>query len=100
MAVYWFKMYRVCTAHRVCYPPFAFFVDFFHCEAKARNDPSFILTNNSYSHHRNERAAGRQESVSTAISVHKTDVAATANAHLTYRAEKEGGDPSTNCPLH
>lgn len=86
--------------HRVCYPPFSFFVEFVRCEAKARNDPSFILPNNSYSHHRNERAAGRQESVRTAISVHKTDVAATANAHLTYRAEREVRDPSKNCPLH
>ena len=47
--------------HRVCYPPFSFFVDFVRCEAKARNDPSFILTNNSYNHHRNERETGECE---------------------------------------
>ncbi|KAG5277426.1 hypothetical protein AALO_G00117470, partial [Alosa alosa] len=40
---------------RVFYPPFAFFVDFVRSQAKARNDPSFILTSNSHSHNRSER---------------------------------------------
>lgn len=86
--------------HKVCFPPFAFFVDFVCCEAKARNDPSFNLTNHSYSHHRNEKVAGRHEGVRTAISVHKTDVATTADAHLSYRAKREVSDPTKNCPLH
>lgn len=42
--------------YRVCFPPFAFFVDFVSCQAKARNDPSFLL-NNSQSHPRNESVA-------------------------------------------
>lgn len=86
--------------HRVCFPPFDFFVDFVYSEAKARNDPSFNLTNHSYSHHRNERMAGRHEGVRTAISVHKTDVAATADVHPSYRAEREQNDTIKNCPLH
>ncbi|XP_062861153.1 C-X-C chemokine receptor type 5 [Trichomycterus rosablanca] len=65
--------------HKVCFPPFSFFADFVRGEAKARNDPSFILTNNNHGHHRNERAAGRHEGTRTAISVHKTDVAAKAD---------------------
>lgn len=82
--------------HKVCFPPFAFFVEFVCCEAKARNDPSFNLTNHSYSHHCNEKVAGRHEGVRTVISVHKTDVAATADAHLSYRAKRKVSDPAKN----
>lgn len=81
--------------HRVCFPPFAFFIDFIRCEAKIRNDPSFI--HGSHGHNRNERPAGRHEGVRTTISVNKTDVAATADTH---RVERDVSDPTKYCPLH
>lgn len=52
------------------------------------------------SHHHNERMAGRHVGVRTAISIHKTDVAATADVHSSYRAEREQNNRIKNCPLH
>ncbi|CAI5671390.1 unnamed protein product [Oreochromis niloticus] len=55
--------------HRVCFPPFAFFVDFVNSEAKARNDPSFVLTNSSRYYNRNEKPMANHDGGRTAIAV-------------------------------
>jgi hypothetical protein len=88
--------------HRVCHPPFSFFADFVSSEAKARNDPSFVLMNSSRNHYHNERPTAKYDGVKAAISVHKTDVSVTAGSSSTYRAEmekKSSGDPAKYCPL-
>ena len=88
--------------HRVCHPPFSFFADFVSSEAKARNDPSFVLMNSSRTHYHNERPTAKYDGVKAAISVHKTDVSVTAGSSSTYRAEmekKSSGDPAKYCPL-
>ena len=55
--------------HRVCYPPFSFFADFVSSEAKARNDPSFVLMNSSRTHYHNERPTAKHDGVKAALSV-------------------------------
>lgn len=89
--------------YAVSYPPFSFFADFVNSEAKARNDPSFVLTNNSRPYCRNERPIGKHDGVRTTIAVHKTDLSAAAGSNSMYRAEmekKNSGDPAKYCPLH
>ena len=87
----------------VSYPPFSFFADFVNGEAKARNDPSFVVMNNSRTPFRNERPIAKHDGVRTTIAVHKTDLSAAAGPSSMYRTEmenKHSGDPAKYCPLH
>lgn len=89
--------------HKVSFPPFFFFADFVRSQAKARNDPSFILPNTNRSQYRNERPTAKHDGVKTAISVHKTDVSATADSSAAYKTatdKKNSTDPAKHCPLH
>ncbi|KAK0139185.1 hypothetical protein N1851_024265 [Merluccius polli] len=87
----------------VSYPPFSFFADFVNGEAKARNDPSFVVMNNSRTPFRNDRPIAKHDGVRTTIAVHKTDLSAAAGPSSMYRTEmenKHSGDPAKYCPLH
>ncbi|KAK0147466.1 hypothetical protein N1851_013070 [Merluccius polli] len=87
----------------VSYPPFSFFADFVNGEAKARNDPSFVVMNNSCTPFRNDRPIAKHDGVRTTIAVHKIDLSAAAGPSSMYRTEmenKHSGDPAKYCPLH
>ncbi|XP_062415794.1 uncharacterized protein LOC119194889 [Pungitius pungitius] len=89
----------------VCFPPFTFFTDFVHKQAKARNDPSFALTESSRTQYRSERLIARQDGMKAAISVHKTDVSTTSEPSSRYRAPTTKNvnvnyDEANYCPLH
>ncbi|XP_074501591.1 uncharacterized protein LOC141773627 isoform X2 [Sebastes fasciatus] len=89
--------------YRVSFPPFSFFGDFVRRQAKARNDPSFVLTNSNRSHYLNERPTARNDGVKTTISVKMTDVSATADSSSLHRSStdrKNSTDLAKFCPLH
>ncbi|XP_060761029.1 uncharacterized protein LOC132870982 [Neoarius graeffei] len=74
---------------RVPYPPFEFFLQFVHRQAKARNDPSFSLPLLSTAVRKDKFS----ESSRRTVSVHKTDV-----AHSDSASTAE--DPEKQCPMH
>ncbi|KAJ8353347.1 hypothetical protein SKAU_G00209140 [Synaphobranchus kaupii] len=86
----------------VIFPPFSFFVDFVCGQAKARNDPSFVLSTSSQSYNKSERTPPRQSGFKSVVSVRKTDVSANADAEHTSAAEseKKDSDPARCCPVH
>ena len=89
--------------YAVSCPPFSFLADFVNGEAKARNDPSFVLMNDSCSHFCNERPIAKHDGVRMTIPVNKTDLSAAAGSNSMYRAEmgtKNSGDRAKYCPLH
>ncbi|XP_061678699.1 uncharacterized protein LOC133502197 [Syngnathoides biaculeatus] len=88
--------------YRVCFPPFSFFVDFVRCQAKARNDPSFVLVSSNRSHYHSERSRTKHDSARTAVFVHRTDVSTTDSSllHKTSTDKKGSDDPTKYCPVH
>lgn len=58
--------------NKVNFPPFFFFTHFICSEAKARNDPSFKLSNSSYAVICNERLLYKHGASRVPVSVHKT----------------------------
>ncbi len=88
--------------HRVTFLPFSFFVEFAHGQAKARNDPSFVLSTNSQSYSKSERTPPRHSGFKAAVSVHKTDVSAPVDTDRISKAESERreSDPARFCSVH
>lgn len=70
------------------FPPFEYFCNFVCCEAKKRNDPSFMCQASITAFTKPEKSHVRNFNTNKSISVHKTDVS-TTNIDL-----------SKNCPLH
>ena len=79
--------------HRVAFPPFSFFLDFVHRQAKARNDPSFNLPSSYTASNKRDRFNENYSMPRKTVSVHKTDVPAT-------RSAVPVNDPDKQCPLH
>lgn len=87
----------------VCFPPFSFFADFVRSQAKARNDPSFVLTSSNCSYYCSERPTTKHDGAKTDVFVHKTDVSTTADSsslHRTSTDKKNSTDPAKYCPVH
>ncbi|XP_075431502.1 uncharacterized protein LOC142468808 [Ascaphus truei] len=90
---------------QVAFPPFSFFLSFIREEARTRNDPSFILgeqTIHSASSLRNERPVARYSNTQTPISVHWMDVPPTAQTtpDQSVTGDEEPRDPNRECPIH
>ncbi len=60
--------------NKVTFPPFTFFTHLICSEAKARNDPSFKLSNSSHTVIRYERPLYKHGASSVPVLVHKTEV--------------------------
>lgn len=79
--------------HRTTFPPFSFFV---YNQAKAPNDPNFILSTNNQRYSRSERTSFKPSGFKSAAAVHKTDVSVTADTdHMTAL----GNDSTRYCPV-
>lgn len=75
------------------FPPFSFFVDFVYGQAKARNDPSFILSNSSQSYNKSEKILFRHSENKT-VSVYKTEFSAATDT------SPKDADLDRYCPVH
>lgn len=82
--------------HRVHFPPFSVFSEFIRRQARARNDPSFYVTNTVAPALRKERMGNLN--YKNPVSVHKTSV---SNKETT--TDREGNqteDVNMLCPIH
>ncbi len=70
------------------FPPFEYFCNFVCCEAKKRNDPSFMHQSSATTTAKPNRPIVKSFQTNKPISVHKTDVCAASD------------DPNKICPLH
>ncbi|CAN2390054.1 zinc finger [Pristimantis euphronides] len=90
--------------NNVLFPPFSFFVDFVHQQAKVRNDPGFDFSSVDSTYPKSGKPTLVRDHKHTPIYVHKTNVAPTDSSRRSYyTAETEGTlkkDPNKECPLH
>lgn len=83
--------------HRTTFPSFSFFVGFVNHQAKAQNDPNFIVSSNSQPYSISEGSPFKPSGFKTALAVYKTDVSATAGTgHTTVSVN----DSTQYCPVH
>ncbi len=86
--------------NKVSFPPFMFFTHFICSEAKARNDPSFKLSNSSHTVVRYERPLYKHGASRVPVSVHKTEVSQNYESDSTSLKETVKRDLTKHCPIH
>ncbi len=86
--------------NKVSFPPFSFFTHFVCSEAKARNDPSFKLSNSSHIVIRNERPLYKHGASRVPVLVHKTDVSKNDESVSMSLKETFKRDLTKHCPIH
>ncbi|KAL1254895.1 hypothetical protein QQF64_012956 [Cirrhinus molitorella] len=86
--------------NKVSFPPFSFFTNFVCSEAKARNDPSFKLSNSSHTVIRNERPLYKHGASRVPVLVHKTDVSKNDESDSVSSKETIKRDLTKHCPIH
>ncbi len=86
--------------NKVSFPLFAFFTHFVCSEAKARNDPSFKLSNSSHTVVRYERPLYKHGASRVPVLVHKTDVSKNYESDSVSLKETVKRDLTKHCPIH